>query len=104
MFKGGPSEFDSDPSFQASRTSPRINVHVLRLLSRGVAFRGDAQAVVPDLPYRFGDGLQSWVLQAGAETTLSVAAFDESAVPDAGVLHRVLSEELTAWGLPHRLW
>ncbi|MBE7160396.1 MAG: hypothetical protein INR72_04040 [Williamsia herbipolensis] len=72
--------------------------------ARGVAFRGDAQAVVPDLPYRFGDGLQSWVLQAGAETTLSVAAFDESAVPDAGVLHRVLSEELTAWGLPHRLW
>lgn len=72
--------------------------------ARAVAFRGDAQAVVPDLPYRFGDGLQSWVLQAGGETTLSVAAFDESAFPDTGVLRRVLTEELTAWDLPHRLW
>ncbi|MEH3154838.1 MAG: hypothetical protein PGN29_05655 [Gordonia paraffinivorans] len=82
-------------------------VDLLRLgpvTARGVAFRGDAQAVAPDLPYRFGDGLQSWVLQAGDETTLSVAAFDESAFPDAEVLHRVLSEELTAWGLPHRRW
>ena len=72
--------------------------------ARAVAFRGDAQDVVPDLPYRFGDGLQSWVLQAGGHTTLSVAAFDESAFPDTGVLRRVLTEELTAWGLPHRLW
>ncbi|WP_299577110.1 hypothetical protein [uncultured Williamsia sp.] len=72
--------------------------------ARGVAFRGDAQDVVPHLPYRFGDGLQSWVLQAGGRTTLSVAAFDESAFPDADVLRRVLDEELTSWGLPHRLW
>jgi hypothetical protein len=72
--------------------------------ARAVAFRGDAQGVSPHLPYRFGDGVQSWVLQAGAETTLSVAAFDESAFPDAGALHRVLSEELSAWGLSHRRW
>ncbi|MGZ8179320.1 hypothetical protein ACXVUM_15430 [Williamsia sp. SKLECPSW1] len=80
---------------------------VLRLGSstaRGLAFRGDAQDVAPQLPHRFGDGVQSWILQTGTETTLSVAAFDESAFPDAGVLARVLSEEFAVWGLPNRLW
>ncbi|GAA2068962.1 hypothetical protein [Williamsia deligens] len=80
---------------------------VLRLgtsTAERMVFRGDAQHVLPDRPHRFGDGLQSWIVRAGDHTTLSVAAFDETAVPDADTLRSVLADEFAAWGLPHRFW
>jgi hypothetical protein len=70
----------------------------------GVAFRGIAQGVEAALPYRFGDGVQSWLLEYDGTTTFSVAAFDELHVTDRGQLGRLLSTELEAWGVPHRLW
>ncbi|MBT0566871.1 hypothetical protein [Williamsia sp. CHRR-6] len=70
----------------------------------GLAFRGDAQGVDPHLPYRFGDGLQSWFIEAGDTVTFSVAAFDESVVVDDDELRAMLAAELDAWGLPHRIW
>jgi hypothetical protein len=70
----------------------------------GVAFRGIAQGVDPALPYRFGDGVQSWLLENNGTTTFSVAAFDEVHFTDRGELRRLLSGELDAWGVPYRLW
>lgn len=70
----------------------------------GVAFRGIAQGVDPTLPYRFGEGVQSWLLEVGDQVTFSVAAFDESRFVDRPELHRLLAAELDAWGLPHRIW
>ncbi len=69
-----------------------------------VAFRGDAQRVDPDLPYRFGDGLQAWSLQVGDALTISIAAFDESAFADPTELSRAVSAELDAWSVGHRIW
>ena len=69
-----------------------------------VAFRGDAQGVDPDLHHRFGDGLQSWSVQVGDTLTFSVAAFDESAFPDATALRSGIAAELDAWGVVHRIW
>ena len=69
-----------------------------------VAFRGIAQGVDAALPYRFGDGVQSWLLQYGENTTFSVAAFDEMHIADSAELGRLLADELRAWGLPFRLW
>lgn len=70
----------------------------------GVAFRGIAQGVDPTQPYRFGEGVQSWLLEVGDQLTFSVAAFDESRFGDRPELHRLLTAELDAWGLPHRIW
>lgn len=70
----------------------------------GVAFRGIAQGVDPALPYRFGDGVQSWLLEYGGTTTFSVAAFDELHIADGVELGRLLADELRAWGVPFRLW
>ncbi len=70
----------------------------------GVAFRGIAQGVDPSQPYRFGEGVQSWLLEVGDQLTFSVAAFDESRFGDRPELHRLLTAELAAWGLPHRIW
>ncbi|ORM25999.1 hypothetical protein [Williamsia sp. 1135] len=70
----------------------------------GVAFRGIAQGVNPSQPYRFGEGVQSWLLEVGDQLTFSVAAFDESRFGDRPELHRLLTAELDAWGLPHRIW
>ncbi len=69
-----------------------------------VAFRGDAQGVDPDQHHRFGDGLQSWSVQVGDTLTFSVAAFDESAFPDAPALRAGIAAELDAWGVVHRIW
>ena len=70
----------------------------------GVAFRGIAQGVNAALPYRFGDGVQSWLLEYGGTTTFSVAAFDEMHIADSAELGGILAEELRAWGVPFRLW
>lgn len=70
----------------------------------GVAFRGIAQGVDPALPYRFGEGVQSWLLEVGDQMTFSVAAFDETRFADRTELHRLLAAELDAWALPHRIW
>lgn len=70
----------------------------------GVAFRGIAQGVDPALRYRFGEGVQSWLLEVGDQITFSVAAFDESRFADRAELHRLLAAELDAWALPHRIW
>lgn len=70
----------------------------------GVAFRGIAQGVNAQLPYRFGDGVQSWLLEVGDQITFSVVAFDESAFPGRADLHRLLGAELDAWGVPYRIW
>jgi hypothetical protein len=70
----------------------------------GVAFRGIAQGVDPALPYRFGEGVQSWLLEVGEQLTFSVAAFDETRFPDRAALRRLLTAELDAWGLTHRIW
>lgn len=70
----------------------------------GVAFRGIAQGVDPALPYRFGEGVQSWLLRVGDQVTFSVAAFDETRFADRAELRRSLTAELEAWALPHRIW
>ncbi|MFC6010643.1 hypothetical protein [Nocardia lasii] len=72
--------------------------------AEAVAFRGIAQGVDPDLPYRFGDGLQSWAVRSGDTMTFSVAAFDEQRFPDTEALRRLLVGELDGWGLTHRVW
>lgn len=64
-----------------------------------VAFRGIAQGVEPGLPYRFGDGIQSWCVETDGVLTFSVVAFDESVD-----LQPVLTKELDRWGVPHQVW
>ena len=71
--------------------------------ARRTAFRGMAQGVDPALPYRFGDGVQSWLLRGDDEITFCVAGFDES-VFGGGRLRRLLAEELAAWQLTHDIW
>ncbi|MFC8043257.1 hypothetical protein [Nocardia sp. NPDC057353] len=73
------------------------------VIASAVAFRGTAQGVDPALPYRFGDGVQSWLLRTGDGITFSVAAFDEQHFSD-GTLRTLLGAELDRWGVPHRLW
>ncbi|MFC8529802.1 hypothetical protein [Nocardia sp. NPDC057227] len=68
-----------------------------------VAFRGIAQGVDPTLPYRFGDGVQSWLLRIGGSITFSVAAFDEQHFP-GDTLRTLLGAELDRWGVPRVLW
>ncbi|WP_067651462.1 hypothetical protein [Nocardia harenae] len=68
-----------------------------------VAFRGTAQGVDPALPYRFGDGVQSWLLRIGGSITFSVAAFDEQHFP-GDTLRTLLGAELDRWGVPRVLW
>ncbi|GGG12843.1 hypothetical protein GCM10007304_28540 [Rhodococcoides trifolii] len=72
--------------------------------AESVAFRGTAQGVDPARPHRFGEGLQSWLLEADGTTTFAVLAFDEEHVPDAQRLRELLSAELTGWNVPHRFW
>ncbi|MGU3431568.1 hypothetical protein ACNHUS_01010 [Actinomycetes bacterium M1A6_2h] len=69
-----------------------------------VSFRGMAQGVDRTRPHRFGDGLQSWLLEADGTVTFAVLAFDEEHVPDAHRLRELLSAELTGWNVPHRFW
>lgn len=69
-----------------------------------VSFRGMAQGVDPAGPQRFGEGLQSWLLEADGTVTFAVLAFDEEHVPDAARLRELLSAELTGWNVPHRFW
>ncbi|MGN2639391.1 hypothetical protein ACTD5D_25145 [Nocardia takedensis] len=69
-----------------------------------VAFRGTAQGVDPDLPYRFGDGVQSWLLRTGSTLSFSVAAFDERHIADSAALRGLLGAELGKWKVVHRLW
>lgn len=71
--------------------------------AESVSFRGIAQHVDPDLPYRFGEGVQSWLVQVGETVTFSVVAFDEDRFESHERLRRLLSDELTAWGVPHRI-
>ncbi|OZG26934.1 hypothetical protein BH683_021050 [Williamsia sp. 1138] len=70
----------------------------------GVAFRGIAQGVDPAQRYRFGEGVQAWMLEVGDQLTFSVAAFDEVRFADRAHLHRLLAAELDAWGVPHSIW
>lgn len=70
----------------------------------GVAFRGIAQGVDPALPYRFGEGVQSWLLEVDDQITFTVAAFDESVFVDRAALRTMLAAELDAWAIPHRIW
>ncbi|MGU3292214.1 hypothetical protein [Williamsia sp. M5A3_1d] len=70
----------------------------------GMAFRGDAIGVDPAEPYRFGDGLQAWLLQTGDTVTVSVAAFDETAFDGAAALRSGVAAELDGWGVVHRMW
>ncbi|WP_156378128.1 hypothetical protein [Williamsia sp. Leaf354] len=70
----------------------------------GMAFRGDAIGVDANEPYRFGDGLQAWLLQAGDTVTISVAAFDETAFGDGAALRSGVAAELDGWGVVHRIW
>ena len=71
--------------------------------ARRIAFRGMAQGVDPALGYRFGDGVQSWLLRGDDEVTFCVAGFDES-VFGGGRLRRLLADELAAWQLTHDIW
>lgn len=71
--------------------------------ARRTAFRGMAQGVDPALPYRFGDGVQSWLLRGDDEITFCVAGFGES-VFGGGRLRRLLADELAAWRLTHDIW
>ena len=71
--------------------------------ARRTAFRGIAQGVDPALPYRFGDGVQAWLLRGHDEVTFCVAGFDESVFGD-GRLRRLLAQELADWQLTHDIW
>ena len=71
--------------------------------ARRTAFRGIAQGVDPALPYRFGDGVQAWLLRGHDEVIFCVAGFDESVFGD-GRLRRLLAQELADWQLTHDIW
>ncbi|GAC69769.1 hypothetical protein [Gordonia soli] len=68
-----------------------------------VAFRGIAQGVDPDLPYRFGDGVQAWFLRSGDSITIAAQAFDEKTFPDDSTLRAALRGELLKWEVPHEI-
>ncbi|AZG45233.1 hypothetical protein [Gordonia insulae] len=68
------------------------------------AFRGMAQGVDPALPYRFGDGVQSWCVRTEETITLSVFGCDETAFRSDEHIRELLGAELSAWGLPYEYW
>lgn len=68
------------------------------------AFRGIAQGVDPAAPYRFGDGVQSWLVRTDDTVTMSVFGCDEIRFDSDDTLRTVLGEELSGWGLPHEIW
>ncbi|MDY6810769.1 MAG: hypothetical protein SW127_17400 [Actinomycetota bacterium] len=72
--------------------------------ARRCSFRGAAQGVDPDLPYRFGDGVQSWLLRTEDRITFSVFGCDEQCFDSDENLRTLLDDELTAWGLTHEVW
>ncbi|SIR79208.1 hypothetical protein [Williamsia sterculiae] len=72
--------------------------------ARRITFRGMAQNVDPDLPYRFGDGAQAWLLRTDDQVTFTVWGFDETLFVDESDLGRQLGAELSAWDLPYELW
>lgn len=72
-------------------------------IATSVFFRGIAQHVDPSLPFRFGDGVQSWLLEVGDDVSFSVVAFDETHFGDDAVLRDLLAGELAGWGVPHRI-
>lgn len=67
-------------------------------------FRGMAQGVDPDLPYRFGDGVQSWLTRTDDRVTFAVFGCDEEYFDSDEHLRTLLDDELTAWGLVHEVW
>lgn len=67
-------------------------------------FRGMAQGVDPDLPYRFGDGVQSWLTRTDDRVTFAVFGCDEECFDSDENLRTLLDDELTAWGLVHEVW
>ncbi|MGC0364604.1 diacylglycerol O-acyltransferase [Rhodococcus sp. 27YEA15] len=66
-----------------------------------VAFRGIAQNVDPVARYRFGDGLQSWLVEVGDTVTITVVAFDELHFGSSAELGKILSRELESWNVSH---
>ncbi|MDL9945831.1 hypothetical protein QSJ19_09560 [Gordonia sp. ABSL11-1] len=68
------------------------------------AFRGIAQGVDPAAPYRFGDGVQSWLVRTDDTVTMSVFGCDETRFDSDRTLATLLGEELSGWGLPHEIW
>lgn len=64
-----------------------------------VSFRGDARGVRPDRPERFGEGVQSWLLETEGRTTFAVAGFDETRVGSVSALRDAVRAELEAWGV-----
>ncbi|MBY6365878.1 hypothetical protein [Rhodococcoides corynebacterioides] len=64
-----------------------------------VSFRGDARGVRPDRPERFGEGVQSWLLETEGRTTFAVAGFDETCVGTVSALRDAVRAELDAWGV-----
>ncbi|WP_068148694.1 hypothetical protein [Rhodococcoides corynebacterioides] len=64
-----------------------------------VSFRGDARGVRPDRPQRFGEGVQSWLLETEGRTTFAVAGFDETCVGSVSALRDAVRAELEAWGV-----
>jgi hypothetical protein len=51
-----------------------------------------------------GPGLSAWIVEYGSTVTLSFAAFSPEYYGDEDHLAKLLSAELSAWGLDHRFW
>ncbi|GAA1481470.1 hypothetical protein GCM10009624_19100 [Gordonia sinesedis] len=78
----------------------RVGGHVAQRMT----FRGMAQGVRAELPYRFGDGVQAWSVRTGDHVSFSVLGCDEERFADDSELGRLLAEELAAWGLSFEIW
>ena len=68
------------------------------------AFRGIAQGVDADGEYRFGDGVQSWLIRTPEWVTFSLLGFDEKSFSSDELLAKLLAEELSAWGIDYEIW
>lgn len=69
-----------------------------------VTVRGVPQGVDSEGRLRYGEGIHAWMARTETNVTFTLCGFDEQHFVDDDTLRRLLAEELTAWGLPHRIW